>query len=98
MKDTVVGQELLLEVAVRSNDRSAAGHVGVNDEVAELHKWAEQERQHLAWVAISAGSYAMKFAEKSLGAACLGACSHGLHDLGDALVHLARDLITLGLV
>mmetsp|Transcript_62305 Transcript_62305/g.163596 ORF Transcript_62305/g.163596 Transcript_62305/m.163596 type:complete len:616 (+) Transcript_62305:129-1976(+) len=96
---TVVVQELLREVAAGNGDGGAAGHVTVNEEGAALPKRAELGEAVLATGDHLRGVIRRDVRGEELGAArLLDARAHGLHDLGDALVHLAEDLVALGLV
>jgi hypothetical protein len=101
MAGTVVVQELVREVAAGNGYRGATGHVSVTEEGATLPKRAE-----LGEAVLATGNHLRGVIRRdlfcfvcgeALGAArLLDTRAHGLCDLGDALVHLAEDLVALG--
>merc|ERR1719352_1887828 len=96
---TVVVQELLWEVAAAACYRSAASDVAVNEQRRVLAERAEHGNDelatgnHLGWI-VSSDVGGEELRHTSL----LDARTHGLHDLRDALRHLAENLVALGLI
>ena len=96
---SVVVQELLGEVAARAGHGGASCDVSIHQECAVLG-----QRSELGEAVLAAGDHLVRIIRGDVGreqlahTGLLDAGSHGLHDLGDALVHLAEHLVALRLI
>jgi len=99
MARTVVVQELLREVAACHCHCSAAGNIAINQEGTVL-----SQRTELGHDVLATGNHLVRIVGSDVGAEQLGhsglldCSSHGLDNLWNALVHLAKDLVALRLI
>ena len=96
---SVVVQELLGEVAAGAGHSGASCNVSIHQECAVLG-----QRSELGQAVLAAGDHLVGIIRGDVGREQLtntglfDASPHGLHDLGDALVHLAEHLVALRLI
>ena len=96
---SVVVQELLGEVAPGAGHGGASCDVSIHQECAVLG-----QRSKLGQAVLAAGNHLVWIIRGDVGreqlanTGLLDAGPHGLHDLGDALVHLAEHLVALWLI
>ena len=99
MASTVVVQELLGEVAPAAGHCCSTCNVAIHQEGAVL-----RQRTELGHDVLAPGDHLLRVIRSDVGREELGAASlldgspHGLHNLRNAFVHLAEDLVALGLI